>query len=354
MANFNVIIDETANKVTVIGDGSEVLLVSQGLQGPAGTTDHGSLTGLGDDDHTQYHNNARALTWLGTRSTNDLPEGGNLYFTAARAKSAAVADAINNGTTDVAPSQNAVFDALALKQPLDTQLTDLAALSYSGNAGKVVKVKATEDGWELGVGGGGGAWGTITGTLSDQTDLQSALDAKEDESNKSTDGTFAANSTTLYPSQSAVKTYTDAKVSDTAYDATSWNGVNDIAPSKNAVRDQVETLVTSIATKATFLSVQTLSDGANISWDLSNGHGSVTLAGNRTLDNPTNQTAGQWYILKVAQDSTGGRTLSWGSTYKWTDGIYPVLSAGANAADVFYFWSDGTNMYGTTIGFNFS
>jgi hypothetical protein len=31
-----------------------------------------------------------------------------------------------------------------------------------------------------GGGGGGGTWGSITGTLSDQTDLQSALDAKED------------------------------------------------------------------------------------------------------------------------------------------------------------------------------
>jgi len=28
--------------------------------------------------------------------------------------------------------------------------------------------------------GGGGAWGDITGTLSDQTDLQDALDDKED------------------------------------------------------------------------------------------------------------------------------------------------------------------------------
>ncbi len=31
-----------------------------------------------------------------------------------------------------------------------------------------------------GAGGGGGAWGSITGTLSDQTDLQTALDAKGD------------------------------------------------------------------------------------------------------------------------------------------------------------------------------
>jgi len=35
--------------------------------------------------------------------------------------------------------------------------------------------------------------------------------------------------------------YADAKVSDTAYDATSWNGVTTIAPSKNAIRDKIQT-----------------------------------------------------------------------------------------------------------------
>ena len=33
---------------------------------------------------------------------------------------------------------------------------------------------------EIGGGGGGGTWGSITGTLSTQTDLQAALDAKQD------------------------------------------------------------------------------------------------------------------------------------------------------------------------------
>lgn len=35
----------------------------------------------------------------------------------------------------------------------------------------------------------------------------------------------------------------DAKVSDTAYDATSWNGVTTVAPSKNAVRDKIEDIL---------------------------------------------------------------------------------------------------------------
>lgn len=33
---------------------------------------------------------------------------------------------------------------------------------------------------EIGGGGGGGSWGSITGTLADQTDLQAALNAKQD------------------------------------------------------------------------------------------------------------------------------------------------------------------------------
>lgn len=60
--------------------GNETLTVAV----PGLVTDHGGLTGLSDDDHTQYHTDARALTWLGTRSTADLPEGSNLYFTNER------------------------------------------------------------------------------------------------------------------------------------------------------------------------------------------------------------------------------------------------------------------------------
>lgn len=38
-------------------------------------------------------------------------------------------------------------------------------------------------------------------------------------------------------------TLTIPEISDVAYDATSWNGVTDIAPSKNAIRDLVESLI---------------------------------------------------------------------------------------------------------------
>ena len=51
---------------------------------PAGV-DHNALANLtAGDPHTQYHTDDRALDWLGTRSTSDLPEGSNLYYTDAR------------------------------------------------------------------------------------------------------------------------------------------------------------------------------------------------------------------------------------------------------------------------------
>jgi hypothetical protein len=52
--------------------------------------------------------------------------------------------------------------------------------------------------------------------------------------------------------------------SDTAYDATSWNGVTTIAPSKNAVRDEVETVVADVALKQTEAQVQALIDANGV------------------------------------------------------------------------------------------
>ena len=90
-----------------------------------------------------------------------------------------------------------------------------------------------------------------------------------------------------------------------------------------------------------------LTDGASIAWDLeSNQVCSVTLAGNRTLANPTNQKDGATYILTVKQDATGSRTLAYGSNYKWEGGTAPTLSTGANAVDILTFVSDGTSMLG--------
>lgn len=56
--------------------------------GGGGVTDHGALTGLADDDHTQYLTSPRANTWLSTKTTTNLTEGTQLYYTDERAQDA--------------------------------------------------------------------------------------------------------------------------------------------------------------------------------------------------------------------------------------------------------------------------
>lgn len=62
-----------------------------------------------------------------------------------------------------------------------TQLTALPSPVTTGDLFEVVRAGQNykADGSQLPSGGGGGTWGSITGTLSSQTDLQTALDLKE-------------------------------------------------------------------------------------------------------------------------------------------------------------------------------
>ena len=100
-----------------------------------------------------------------------------------------------------------------------------------------------------------------------------------------------------------------------------------------------------------------LTDGANISWNANDNSGkinaTVTLAGSRILDNPTNLNNGTSYNLIVKQDATGTRLLTFGTLFKWAGGTAPTLSTGANAIDIFTFIYDGTNLYGSIVQ-NFS
>lgn len=80
--------------------------------------------------------------------------------------------------------------------------------------------------------------------------------------------------------------------------------------------------------------IVSLTDGANIAVDFNTGQNfAVQLAGNRTIDNPTNCVPGQTGSIFVIQDGTGSRTLSFGTNYKFPGGTAPTLSTGASACD---------------------
>lgn len=98
----------------------------------------------------------------------------------------------------------------------------------------------------------------------------------------------------------------------------------------------------------------TLTDGATINWDMNNGSvAKVTLGGARTMAAPTNLKDGGTYLLRIIQDGTGSRTITWNSVFKWSGGTAPTLSTGAGAIDIISFTSDGTNLYGSAV-LNFS
>ncbi len=87
--------------------------------------------------------------------------------------------------------------------------------------------------------------------------------------------------------------------------------------------------------KTTRAEVVALTDAANIATNASAGTMfTVTLAGNRTLDNPTLPIDGMKRLWRFKQDATGSRTITLGSAFRFgTDLIAITLTTTANKAD---------------------
>lgn len=67
----------------------------------------------------------------------------------------------------------------------------------------------------------------------------------------------------------------------------------------------------------------------------------ITLGANNTLVDPTNLTEGMILNFAITQDATGGRTLAYGSLFKFPGGTVPTLSTAANAKDFMSCYFDG-------------
>jgi putative exporter of polyketide antibiotics len=96
---------------------------------------------------------------------------------------------------------------------------------------------------------------------------------------------------------------------------------------------------TALGSKATI----TVASGGVIDLNAGPIH-SVTLGASNTLS-ITNSAIGKVFMLRIIQDATGSRTVTWFSTIKWIGGSAPTLSSSANAIDVFGFTCTGTNTY---------
>jgi hypothetical protein len=120
------------------------------------------------------------------------------------------------------------------------------------------------------------------------------------------------------------------------------------ALAKLALNDHLE------LTAASFASENDEGDSSTavtIDWTLSN-KAKTTLTGAATISftapvGPTN------LILRLVQDVTGGRTVTWPAAVKWVGGTAPTLATDPSAIDVVTFYYDGTNYYGGA-GINYS
>tara|TARA_R100001086_G_scaffold21066_1_gene10172 strand:+ start:7153 stop:8892 length:1740 start_codon:yes stop_codon:yes gene_type:complete len=93
--------------------------------------------------------------------------------------------------------------------------------------------------------------------------------------------------------------------------------------------------------------ITALSDGSTITIDMADSNNfSVTLGGNRTFANPSNDTAGQSGSIFITQDGSGSRTASWASDWDFAGGVAPTLTTTAGAVDrIDYVIKDSSNIH---------
>jgi hypothetical protein len=86
-------------------------------------------------------------------------------------------------------------------------------------------------------------------------------------------------------------------------------------------------------------------DSVTIDWSVA---ASATLLLDRasTAITITNMVSGKVYRLRLLQDGTGGRVVTWNDTIKWRGNSAPTLTLTADYSDIMTFWYVGTTRYG--------
>lgn len=88
----------------------------------------------------------------------------------------------------------------------------------------------------------------------------------------------------------------------------------------------------------------TITYGATVDFDWALGNNQeVELAGDPTFTF-SNIPDGAWLKVRIVQDGTGSRSVTWPGTAKWPGGVEPTLTTTGAAIDILSFVSDGTNL----------
>jgi len=187
---------------------------------------------------------------------------------------------------------------------------------------------------------GGGTWGSITGNLPDQTDLNNALGLKVDKvtgKGLSTNDYTTAEQTKL----SGIQAGAQVNIIETV----KVNGVA-LTPTAKEVDVELKTINGTAITGTGDITIsggldktpQTLTEDATITFDAAvSVNGAVTLTASRILGNITNAVAGEIHTVKITHGGSGSYTLTYGNQYKFSGGVLPPLSATVGAVDILSF-----------------
>lgn len=154
---------------------------------------------------------------------------------------------------------------------------------------------------------------------------------------------MASNSATKLPTQQSVKAYADTML-PLAGGTMSGNlnmGDRNISNTSN------------ITVKNLIPTEQTLTAATTTTFDVRSGN-SATLTLNAVIEDFTFSSinAGQKYTLKII--ISGVSEITWNSIVKWAGGTAPTLSSTDAQVDILEFYSDGTSVFGSVFGQNFS
>ena len=200
--------------------------------------------------------------------------------------------------------------------------------------------------------------GTAVLTFPTTTDTIAALAATQIFSNKSISDTLLVDTVDEYTTDVGV-TVDTVLIKDGLVDGLDCSGVAAGAEVNNISDINVTDLTDAGATtlhyhNALAPDVHTPSAAATATLNLDESfiHDIIMPAGNITIA-VSNETNGDIFTVKILQDGTGSRTVTWFSTIKWENGTTSTLTTTADKADTFVFRCTGTDTYdGFTVGLN--
>ena len=95
--------------------------------------------------------------------------------------------------------------------------------------------------------------------------------------------------------------------------------------------------------------------GATVTIDWNNGNNQGFLLDANTTFTFTGGRIGGKYLLKLRQDATGSRTVTWPTSVIWSGGTAPTLTTTANKNDFIGFaFMSTTSYYGLANSLNFA